>query len=78
MAAVATHPASLTKMRREKAREFRLILAVAFLYFLVVACVARLLPTALRPSLPPTSGRRSVIGEAKALAGTFVPFAFMR
>ncbi len=78
MAAVATHPVSLTKVRREKAREFRLILVAAFVYFLLVACVARLLPRAWRPSLPPTDGRRSIIGEAKALAGTFVPFAFMR
>lgn len=78
MGALATHPVSLTKVRREKAREFRLILAVAFVWFLLVVCVARLLPRAWRPSLPSTGGRRSVIGEAKALAGTFVPFAFMR
>lgn len=78
MAALATHPVSLTKLRREKAREFRLILAVAFLYFLLVAIVARLLPRAWRPSLPLAEGRRSVIGDAKALAGTVVPFAFMR
>ena len=78
MTALATHPVSLTKLRREKARAFRLMLALAFVYFLIVALVARLLPRAWRPSLPPMNGRRSVIGEARALAGTFVPFAFMR
>ncbi len=78
MAAVATHPVSLTKVRREKARDFRLIMILAFVYFLLVACVARLLPRSWRPNLLPMNPRRSVIGEAKALAGTVVPFAFMR
>ncbi|MEO1089941.1 MAG: hypothetical protein AAFX81_04880 [Pseudomonadota bacterium] len=79
MTAIATSMGSPARLRRDKAREFRLILAVAFLYFLVVSVVARLLPQALRPALPDGGNRRrSVIGDAKALAGTFVPFAFMR
>ncbi|TVQ34592.1 MAG: hypothetical protein EA356_10005 [Geminicoccaceae bacterium] len=68
----------MTKVRREKARDFRLILVVAYVYFLLIACVARLLPRSWRPSLPSTGRRGSVFAEAKALAGTFVPFAFMR
>ena len=45
--------------------------------FLVVAIVSRLLPSRWRPRLPGTRARRTILGEAREAADTFVPFAFM-
>jgi hypothetical protein len=61
--------------RREEALEYRLILAASFPVFLAAAVVARLLPSGRRHR--PAAGPRSIIGEARAAARTFVPFAFM-
>lgn len=79
---MANASASMTRMptdvRSATARQFRLIYWVGFAYFLVVALAMRLLPTSRRPSLPGLASPRSVIGEARALTGTFIPFAFTR
>ncbi len=66
-----------SRVRREEAIEFRLILLVSFAVFLVAVLVARLLPGGWRPNLPGSEGQLSVIGEARAAARTFAPFAFM-
>jgi hypothetical protein len=79
---MANASASITQMpmdvRSATARQFRLIYYVGFAYFLVVAIALRFLPKSRRPSLPGLAGNRSVIGEAKALTSTFIPFAFTR
>lgn len=60
--------------RKSEAGEFRLIYLASFAIFLVVGLVARFLPEPWRPY---PAGGKSLIGEAKAAADTFVPFAFM-
>ena len=57
--------------------QFRLILAATYPFFLVAAMVQRVLPgrPAARAGLRPE--RRSVFGEAKAMAVSAIPFAFM-
>ncbi len=67
-----------TDVRSATERQFRLIYWVGFGYFLVVAIAMRFLPKSRRPTLPGLAGSRSVIGEAKALTSTFIPFAFTR
>ncbi len=61
--------------REEK--QFRRIFVVSVFLFLVVAVVARLLPSSWRPWGAGPNGRRSVIEEAKAAANKSIPFAFM-
>jgi hypothetical protein len=67
-----------TDVRSATAKQFRLIYWVGFAYFLMVALALRFLPKSRRPSLPGLAGNRSVIGEARALTSTFIPFAFTR
>ena len=67
-----------TDVRSATARQFRLIYFVGFAYFLMVAIALRFLPKSRRPSLPGLAGNRSVLGEARALTSTFIPFAFTR
>ncbi|MBT8447253.1 MAG: light-harvesting protein [Gammaproteobacteria bacterium] len=62
---------------RREAKQFHLIYAACFAVFLVVAIVSRLLPRSWRPRLPGARARRTIIGEAREAADTFVPFAFM-
>lgn len=58
--------------------EFYAIFAISFSIFLVVVLAVRCLPTRWRPRLVEASAARSsVIGEARAAAGTITPFAFM-
>lgn len=65
------------RARRDE-RAFRLIYAVSFLLFLLVAIFARLLPRPWRPRLLGASGRSSVVGEAKTMANLATPYAFTR
>ena len=60
-----------------EALQFRIILAATYPLFLAAALTQRLLPagSAPRRGLPPV--RRSVFGEAKAMAVSAIPFAFM-
>ncbi len=59
-----------------EAVQFRIILAATYPFFLAAALVQRFRPgTAPRRGLPPM--RRSVFGEAKAMAVSAIPFAFM-
>jgi hypothetical protein len=69
--------AAPSKTKREEALEFRLIFLASFAIFLVASLVTRVLPGGWRPYLPGTEGHLSIIGEARAAAHTFAPFAFM-
>jgi hypothetical protein len=60
----------------QEALQFRLILAATYPFFLAAAALGRVRPD--RPvgrGLPPA--RRSVFGEARAMAVQAIPFAFM-
>ena len=57
--------------------EFRLIFVVSFAIFLMVAVVERVLPSSWRSHAVGPDGGKSIFGEARAAAHTFVPFAFM-
>ena len=66
-----------SRARRGEVSEFRLIFMVSFAIFLMVAVIERVLPSSWRSSaFGPDSGK-SIFGEARAAARTFVPFAFM-
>lgn len=67
----------MTRLKTETQSEFRLIYMAAFLYFLTVALVSRMLPRSRRPHLAGQSGSMSIIAEARATARSVVPFAFM-
>ena len=68
--------APTTRLHHE-AVEFRLILAATYPFFLAAAALGRVMPErgAGRPSLG--IARRSVFGEARAMAVQAIPFAFM-
>ena len=66
-----------TSRLHQEAVQFRIILAATYPFFLAAAVVQRMLP-AHRPARPGfTPARRSVFGEAKAMAVSAIPFAFM-
>ncbi len=58
---------------RSEAVQFRAILAATYPVFLVAALLQRLRPGPATPLWP----RRSVFGEARAMALSAIPFAFM-
>jgi hypothetical protein len=66
-----------SRLRKEEAGEFRLIFVASFVIFLLVGLVSRFLPEHWRPVPAGLEGGKSLIGEARAAANTFVPFAFM-
>ncbi len=68
---------SLSRLRAEEEREFRVLIMVSFAIFLVIAVVSRLLPPRWRVFAPAAEGRRSVFQEARTAAYTTIPFAFM-
>ncbi len=59
------------------ARHYQLIFLVGFTIFLMIALVSRLLPRRWRPLPLGRQGKLSIIQEARAMADTCVPFAFM-
>lgn len=71
---IVNHTAQLEAAER---RQFRLIFGVAFMVFLTITVLARLLPRRLRPWSPTGDRRLSFIAEARALTNTVVPFAFL-
>jgi len=75
--AVKSDSAKLT-LRRQEAREFRLLYWVCFVIFLVVAAFARVLPGRRASDTRLAGVRRSVFAEARASASTLIPFAFMK
>lgn len=60
------------RLHRE-AVQFRILLGLTYPLFLAAALVQRLRPGPARPLAP----RRTVFGEARAMAAQAVPFAFM-
>jgi len=79
MANAIKHDSSKLTLKRQEAREFRLLYWLCFAVFLVIAAVARVLPGKRRGSGNELAGvRRSVFAEARASAGTLIPFAFMK
>jgi hypothetical protein len=63
--------------RQQEALEYRLVYLAGFAVFLAVAVATRLLPGRQRQRHPQQARRRSIVGEARAAADTFIPFAFM-
>ncbi|MGY2047847.1 hypothetical protein [Methylobacterium sp. JK268] len=54
--------------------QFRVILGATYPVFLAAAVLQRILPGR---GFPPPGPRRSVFGEARAMALSAIPFAFM-
>jgi len=80
MATIVHAGPSMAQQRRRRRREFRLIFAVCFPFFLVAAILARLLPVRGRTfgeAGERPARRGSIFEEAKAAANTTIPFAFM-
>ena len=66
-----------TSRLHQEAIQFRIILGATYPFFLVAALVQRVQP-GRRPAHPGfVPARRSVFGEAKAMAVSAIPFAFM-
>jgi hypothetical protein len=58
--------------------EFRILIAVSMVWFLLVAAVCRLLPHSYRPLSCGATRRESLFAEARRTAYTVIPYAFMR
>ncbi len=58
-------------------REARFLFVVSFTIFLVIAAVTRLLPRNRRPWPFGPGTDRSLFKEARAIANTVIPFAYM-
>lgn len=79
MANAIKHDGSRVTLRRQEARESRLLYWLCFAVFLVIIAFARLLPGKRRAGDHELTGvRRSVFAEARASTGTLIPFAFMK
>lgn len=79
---MATTAGTLAPMRDRHARSreklvFQLVFALTFLGFVAVALVQRLIPGRMRSVATVHTGRRSILGDAKALAYATIPLAFM-
>lgn len=61
---------------RSEVVEYRLTMALAYVFFLVVAIVNRLMPKRWRANLAGLDGKRSVFSEARIAASTCIPFAY--
>lgn len=72
-----TASTSRDRSRVEDSFEFKLMFVLTFTVFLVAATVGRLLPEGWRPLRRGPGSHRSIVGEARAAAGTCVPFVFM-
>lgn len=69
------HRGTSTSSRQQQERiQFRVILAATYPFFLAAAVLQRAGTSAEKA---PLGGRRSVFGEAKAMAVSAIPFAFM-
>jgi hypothetical protein len=66
-----------TDLVAKERRQFRLIFGVVFMVFLATSLIARILPRRLRPWAQAGERRQSFVAEARAIANTVVPFAFL-
>jgi hypothetical protein len=62
---------------RHGAAEFRLILYVSFVVFLIGVVLSRVLPWRWRDSVPGSKRYKPIIDEAWGLTNRTIPFAFM-
>jgi hypothetical protein len=69
---------SLARLNLEEQESFRRIYIASFPLFLVAALIARLAAPWQHSLAYGPRIRRSIFGEAKALANTAIPFAFMK
>lgn len=76
-AAMTRSSSPASRPRRGEVGEFRLIFMISFAIFLMVAVIERVLPSSWRSHALGPDGGKSIFGEARAAAHTFVPFAFM-
>ncbi|GJD51647.1 hypothetical protein OPKNFCMD_4402 [Methylobacterium crusticola] len=68
------HRSFVTGSRSQQEQvQFRVILAATYPVFLIAAVLQRVLPAREHGTAP----RRSVFGEARAMALSAIPFAFM-
>jgi hypothetical protein len=58
--------------------EFRMLIAVAFVWFFVAAAVSRVVPADRQPEGIASCQGESCYKQAKRLAYTAIPFAFMK
>jgi hypothetical protein len=68
-------PMPATARLHREALQFRIILGVTYPLFLAAAVLQRLRPAPIRSGT--AQPRRTVFGEARAMAAQAVPFAFM-
>lgn len=78
-APVAVAPTPLVLRRRGDAdtRQYRWMVTAAFLLLLLPATVARLSGWRWQPWPPGPDGYRSIVGEAREAAQTYIVFAFL-
>jgi len=69
--------AARTSLSARGAKQYHLIFAVGFTVFLMIAIAGRLVPRRWRNVPPGAPADMSIFEEARALANTYVPFAFM-
>lgn len=75
--AMRTPDTAVTRNRSAEGREYRAIYVAAFALFLAAALLSRFLPPRWRPFPPSAERGHSILKEARAAAGAFVPFAMM-
>lgn len=75
----AIRPARPSRLsaRRADQRAYRALSALAFVAFLAPAVLARFMPAGWRARFFGLAGKPGIIEDARAMAATSVPFAFM-
>lgn len=63
--------------RRAEEREYRVVSAFAFVLFLAIAFVGLFMPAAWRARVLGLPAKRALLKDARAMAATSIPFAFM-
>ena len=58
-------------------RDYRLLFILTLPLFLSAAIVARVLPARWRPWPPSDQSTRSILADARAAAGAYLPYAMM-
>ncbi len=65
------------RSRRSAEVEYRLIAALTYPVFFVIAALSFALPRSVRTKLPGLDAEGSLFARTRALAGTSIPFVFM-
>ena len=63
--------------RQSDLKEYRRLMFIAVVLFFVFVAVTRLLPRTWRPTAPQAGHRESLYQEARRMACTCIPYAFM-